>query len=103
MNSSNFMHAVYAVMMQAVVAFLLFAAHESGIEPTPIVWCALAGACAGAFFFLGREHGLQERKLGGPLITYWWEGFTGWGRDQYLDVLFPVLACIAVTVAVRFV
>lgn len=100
MNASNVWHGIYAVSIQCVITFALFTAHRIGFVPDPLAWCAIAGAFAGVFFFLGREHDQQERKLGGPIISEWWEGFTGWGRDQLLDVGVPVIACSVIVILI---
>lgn len=48
MNKTNFYHAIYALVFQAIIGFL-----------TGNWW---AGAAAGAFFFIGREHTQAEYR-----------------------------------------
>lgn len=89
MNSTNFEHAIYALLAQLAVGIL-----------TGDWW---AGAAVGTVFFLGREHAQSERKLAGaagvsalnPLVGFQvWR----WSRDSQLDLLFPAIATLAVAV-----
>ncbi len=86
MNRTNFEHAGYALLMQAVIGLL-----------TGDWW---AGAAFGAAFFLGREHAQAQAEvddygLHGDFAAFKvWE----WSLDAKLDLLFPVVAVIIVGV-----
>lgn len=84
MNRTHFEHAGYALLMQVAIGLL------TGD------W--LAGACAGAFFFVGREHAQQQAfyKRGD------FEAFDlrRWDMDALLDLAFPVVAVAVVWAAV---
>ena len=86
MNKSNFIHAGYAMVLQAIVGIL------TGD------W--LTGAALACGFFTGVEWmqeirmKLHERRVRWPTrITPRLAigGFMGWGRDRYLDV--PLIPC----------
>lgn len=85
MNRTHFEHAFYALLMQAAIGLL-----------TGNWW---AGAAAGVYFFLGREHAQQEYKLG-TVGKNPWPAFDvrKWSVDKWLDVLMPALAVCAVAV-----
>lgn len=90
MNPSNFEHAAFALLMQIAIGLV-----------TGNWW---AGAAAGAFFFLGREHAQFEKKLtnGGPvgnLNPFAGFQFWKWNLDSQLDLVFPVVATLAVAAA----
>lgn len=90
MNVSNFEHAIFALAMQISIGLA-----------TGNWW---AGAAAGAFFFLGREHAQFEKKLtsGGPvgdLNPFAGFQFWKWNLDSKLDLVLPVVATIAVAIA----
>lgn len=90
MNRTNFEHAAWALLMQVVIGLL------SGD------WWA--GAAAGAFFFIGREHAQAQAKLDdyslrGDLAAC---DLRRWSLDARLDLLCPVLAVLAVALMVRF-
>lgn len=80
MNRTNFEHAFYALLMQAVIGLL------SGD------WWA--GAAFGAAFFVGREHAQaqSEYKLG-DFAAF---DVRHWSLDARLDLLFPVAAVCVV-------
>lgn len=65
MNRTHFEHAVIALVMQAVIGLL-----------TGNWW---AGAAAGAYFFLGREHAQAEAKVRKE----------GWSKHPYFECLAP--------------
>jgi len=81
MNQTNFEHAGFAVLMQLAIGL-----------PTGNWW---AGACFGIAFFLGREHAQAQK-------TYDMKGVfkafdvRDWSLDAKLDLLFPLVACLAV-------
>jgi hypothetical protein len=90
MNETNFEHAISALLLQMALGLL-----------TGNWWI---GAAAGAFFFLGREHAQFERKLvagGSVLALNPFAGFQAWkwSLDSQLDLLFPVVATLAVAIA----
>lgn len=85
MNQTNFEHAGYALLMQAAIGLL-----------TGNWW---AGAAAGAFFFIGREHaqaGAKVRKEGWAKHPYF-ECFAPryWSADAMLDWIVPAIAVTA--------
>ena len=90
MNVSNFEHAAFALLMQIAIGLA-----------TGNWW---AGAAAGAFFFLGREHAQREYKLGDPSKLPPWAGFDiwRWKLDAILDLVFPVLAVLAVAALAEY-
>ncbi len=90
MNASNWQHAAYAVAFQAIIGF------ASGN------WWA--GAAFGAAFFIGREHAQREYHLtAGASVKGLrpWEAFDlkDWPRDALLDLLCPLVACVALAFA----
>lgn len=91
MNETNFEHAICALLLQMAIGLL-----------TGNWWI---GAAAGAFFFLGREHAQFERKLvaagGSVLALNPLAGFQvwKWSLDAQLDLVFPVVATLAVAAA----
>lgn len=93
MNESNFAHAglaLLALMMTALMATALGADLLSAV--------VMGGLFAVGFYF-GREVAQAERKAGTPP---WWSGFDvrKWSLDAKLDLLFPVVACTCVCIAV---
>lgn len=88
MNRTNFEHAVYALIIQAVIGLL-----------TNNWW---AGAAAGMAFFIGREHAQREYQIGNPSKLKPWEGFDihRWSLDSQLDALFPIIATTALALMV---
>ncbi len=98
MNQTNFEHAGFALMMQSVFLLLgVFVFHEV----TMLAWIGAAFASA---FFLGREHAQREYKLGDPSKLMGHEAFDiwRWKRDAVLDLVFPVVAVVAVAAGVMF-
>lgn len=91
MNQTNVEHAVFAILMQAVIGLL-----------TGNWW---AGAAFGAAFFIGREHAQREYHIGDPSRLAPLAAFDvwNWKRDAQLDLLFPVLAVLGVAGAVQYV
>lgn len=89
MNRTNFEHAFFAVLMQCAIGFA-----------TGNWW---AGAAFGSAFFIGREHAQYEKKIthGGPVndlnplagFSFW-----NWSLDARLDLLFPVVATVVISV-----
>ena len=83
MNQTNWEHAGYALLMQLIVGLL------TGN------W--LAGACFGFAFFLGREHAQAQAPLGYSFkSTFQAFDLRKWSLDAKLDLLFPLLAVLAV-------
>lgn len=86
MNRTNFEHADYALLMQAVV--WLF---------TQDWW---TGAAFGTAFFLGREHVQAHIKYHlGDFAAF---DMRRWELDQILDLVFPVVAVVTVAAAATF-
>lgn len=84
MNKTNFEHAGYALLFQLLV--------------WAITGDIMAGAMAGAFFFIGREHAQAERRAGCEFKAFKPEY---WSLDSVLDIVFPVIAvavCVAIVV-----
>ena len=94
MNISNFIHAGYAVLIQVIVWL--------------ITGDWLAGAMLGIGFFAGREHSQAEYRsiekfYGGKRANMPdYAGFMprAWDLDSVLDLLFPIIACSIVCIAV---
>ena len=79
MNKTNFIHAAWAVAMQIIGTLL-----------TGNVW---AGALFAIGFYLGREHAQKEYKYARDVTTLkWYAGFTDWSKDNFYDVLTPLVA-----------
>ena len=86
MNRTNFEHAAYALLMQAVIGFL------SGS------WWS--GAAFGAAFFLGREHAQAQIKYNlGDISAF---DIRRWSLDARLDIAFPVVAVVGVACCVSY-
>ena len=86
MNKSNFMHALFAVLMQAP-----FAAFG-------LPW---VGAAFAIGFFISREHAHRQvdiRTVTGEPVPQQnpLKGFLGWSLDAKLDALFPTVAVLLV-------
>lgn len=78
MNMTNVMHGFYAILMQFILTVL-----------TCNVWI---GAAFVIGFFLAREHAQKEYKYAKDVKTLkWWQGFTGWSTDNWLDFIVPVV------------
>ena len=87
MNRTNFLHALYALLMQAAFGILY-----------GDWWMGAAFAVA---WFISREHAHRQNDIAdvtgvpvpkqNPL-----KGFSGWSLDAKLDALFPLIACAAV-------
>lgn len=95
MNRTHLEHAVFGLLIMALVWLLAWAPGLAGGE-----WI---GAAAAVAFFLGREHAQHEYRLaigrgwtwGGPLPVRWHEGlWQGWSRDSLLDLLAPLVVCL---------
>lgn len=87
MNRTNFEHAMYGILMQAVFGVFL-----------GDWWMGAAFASA---FFLGREHSQREYKLTrtgmvGDLNPLSGFDFWRWSKDAILDLIFPVVATCVV-------
>lgn len=82
MNITHLEHILYALAIQCVIG-----------ATTGDWW---AGAAAGGFFFLGREHAQREYHLGDPSRLEPWAAFDvwNWSRDSQLDLLCPVVAVV---------
>lgn len=94
MNRTNLEHALCAVLIMAVLwaAFFLL-----GVPSGQWV-----GAAAGITFFAGREFTQAQRtiaKAQGVTLTElpWYSALDirTWSRDGQLDLLFPVVSCLA--------
>lgn len=80
MNQTNFEHAGWALLMQAIIGLL-----------THNWW---AGAAFGAAFFLGREHAQAQRRYNlGDFDAF---DLRIWSLDARLDLVCPVVAVLAV-------
>lgn len=97
MNLSNLEHLIEALLIQAIIGLL------SGN------WWA--GAAAGSFFFIGREHAQAEYRwiatFGNGLRANlpWYGGFSPkvWTHlDSWLDWLIPVVATVGVACYFQF-
>lgn len=93
MNRTHWEHALAGLLIMALVFLVLtlFGVHGGH-------W---AGATAGVFFFLGREYTQAERELAkaqGVNISdlHWYDGLKlwRWSLDAWLDLLFPLVACL---------
>lgn len=84
MNQTNVEHAVIAALLTAVIGFAF-----SNV---------LIGAALAIGIFIGREHAQREYKLGDPANLYGYEAldFWRWSLDAKLDLVFPVMAALAV-------
>jgi hypothetical protein len=105
-NWTNWNHACWAMLIQAIVAalFSLF------LGPIAALW---VGAAAGVGFFVGREHDQRQREIevatGMPIIDQNpLHAFLGWSPDAKMDLLLPWLFCAtiagvgsAITILVR--
>lgn len=88
MNTSNFVHAGYALVMMAVVWAL--------------TGSPLAGAMLFIGFFAGREHAQAEYRaintdFGGKRANMpWYAGFNPkyWSLDSVLDLALPITAVL---------
>lgn len=81
MNKSNVQHAAYAIAMQLVI---LLATNS-----------LLHGAFFATAWFISREHTQREYAIhvfGQKYNLKWWQGFTGWSKDDWLDALAPAAA-----------
>lgn len=89
MNRTNLEHAGFALLMQGAVWLL--------------TGNLLAGTMLAMGFFFGREHSQAEYKAistdfnGKRANMPWYAGFNPkyWSLDGKLDILFPILACVA--------
>jgi hypothetical protein len=94
MNESNWRHIAYGLAIN--LAFGAFGAWLEG-------W-AFASA-----WFISREHAQRElqlcaeRGIPSPSALRWYEGFTGWRRDRWLDSAPVVVACGALCALVAVV
>ena len=96
MNQTNFEHAGFALVMQAVFILLgVFVFHD-------ISTLAWIGAAFVSAFFLGREHAQREYKIGDPSKLIGYEAFDiwRWKLDAKLDLLLPVVASLGVAITV---
>ena len=98
MNSSNFIHAGYALLMQFIVWL--------------ITGDLLAGAMLGVGFFAGRAHSQAEYRsieqfYGGKRANLPNEFVAfmprAWDLDSVLDLVFPIIATSIVCVAASFI
>lgn len=99
MNRTNIEHALCAVLIMAVLwlAFALL-----GVPSGQWV-----GAAAGIAFFAGREFTHAQRaiaKAQGITLTdlpwYWALDLRTWSLDALLDLLFPVVSCLALAILI---
>ncbi|WP_447902765.1 hypothetical protein [Pseudomonas serbica] len=94
MNRTNFEHALCAVLIMAALWLAVFLL---GVPSGQWV-----GAAAGIAFFAGREFTQAQRtiaKAGGVTLTDlpWHRALdlSRWSLDALLDLLFPVVSCLA--------
>ena len=95
MNFTHVEHAIYAMLIQGVFMLVFRAVSlPSG---------AVVGGAFAAGFFISREHAQREYKIGDPSRLMPWEGFDvwNWSTDAQLDVVFPVVAVVAVAIVAR--
>ena len=90
MNRTHFEHAGYALVFQLVIAgaFALFA----GLW-TVGLW---AGGLFAVGFFWGREHAQAQNKY--HVNEFRAFDLRIWSWDARLDLLFPLVACLAVAI-----
>lgn len=91
MNSSNFVHAGLAVMIQV------------GVGIATGNW--LYGALVAGGIFWGREHAQKQNNIAREKMCLvkdlkWWEGgdMTKWSKDSLLDFFTPLCANILVLI-----
>lgn len=99
MNRTNFVHALFALAIQALV---LMVCRLSGIALGEWLGAALAIG-----FFAGREYAQVEYKVrdrtGLPIADMmpWHVVRPGmWSLDARLDLLFPVVACVLLAIVI---
>ncbi len=99
MNRTNLEHALIAVLIMAGL-WLVFAL--LGVPSGQWV-----GAAAGIAFFAGREFTQAQRtiaKAQGVTLTdlpwYWALDLRTWSLDAFLDLLFPVVSCLALAILI---
>jgi hypothetical protein len=90
MNSTNFEHAGYALLMQMPFGLLGY-------------WWV--GAALAIGFFIGREHSQREEIIRGadrsnpfPAFKIW-----EWSLDSKLDLVFPAMAVVVVSIFLEHV
>jgi hypothetical protein len=95
MNKTNFMHALYGLVIQGI----LYA-----ITKDPFM-----GAVAVTALFWGREQAQQQYKIakatGRSVSTMSWKDggdMTKWSRDAVLDFLFPTVATFGVALGLLY-
>ena len=95
MNKTNFLHALYALAIQAGFASgTLPVALYFKVNPVVGLWVGWAGAIC---WFISREHAHRQNDIAdvtqvpvpqqNPM-----KGFRGWSLDAKLDALFPFVA-----------
>lgn len=90
LNITHLEHAVYAVFIQLAVWAV-----------TGNIW---AGAAAGTFFFIGREHAQAEMRVPASQALREFRAFTKWrywGWDSVLDFMAPLVATVTVALLWR--
>ena len=88
-NQTHFEHAGYALVFQLVIAgaFALAGLWTVGL------W---AGGLFSVGFFLGREHAQAQNKY--KVNEFRAFDLRIWSWDARLDLLFPLVACLAVAI-----
>ncbi|MFW8567355.1 hypothetical protein [Orrella sp. 11846] len=90
-NRTHLEHAACAVLMQLAVWAL-----------TGSIW---AGAAAGTFFFIGREHAQAEMRVPPSQSLREFRAFSKWrywGWDSVLDFAAPLVATVVVAALWRW-
>lgn len=91
MNKSNFIHAAIAVLIQLAILI--------------ITGSMIYGAIFSSAWFISREYTQREYKLhtfGNGYSLRWYQGFTGWSLDNWLDAAMPVVAVTGLAVLWHF-
>lgn len=99
MNASNWRHVGYSLLIMLLtllvswplltILFVMLGVVQ-GAHVLALLISVWSGAAAGGFWMVSREHAQREVDLARadkvPVQElYWWEGFTGWDKDRWLD------------------
>lgn len=92
---SHLAHAGLSLATQLVIGLTAFFLGVSLFDSS------VMGGLFAIGFYWGREVAQVERHAGTPP---WWSGFNprNWKADNWGDFLFPLVACVAAVLAVRF-